>query len=133
MAKCDKKRFKRTLLCAGDLRHKLTLQTRALQYLSPDQTSPEEEFKDVLKLSCAVETVSGTSKFAKVNINDDASHLFYVRYSKTVADIEVNNNFILFEGRRMKILEVTNNDEDKRFIIIQCTERGCSDKEAVDA
>ena len=81
----------------------------------------------------AVETPNGRSKFLGVNINDATTHIFIVRYSSGTASLEVANNFVLFDNRRMKILNTVNMNEDNLFIAIECTERGDDSKESTEA
>jgi len=130
---CEYKRIKKIKVCAGDLRHRVTIQTRALQANIPGQVSPSENFTELTKAWAGIETPNGYSKFAGVNINKNTTHIFIVRYQSAIANLEVANNFVLFDGRRMRILDVKNMNEDNLFLAIQCTERGDDSKTASDA
>lgn len=133
MAKCERKRIPRIKICAGDLRHKIDIQTRSMSDNSPGQFNPAESFTTVVSPWSAVETPNGRSKFLGVNINEDTTHIFIIRYDSALSNIEAANNFVLFNSRRMRILGVKNMNEDNYFLAIECTERGDSSKAATEA
>ena len=133
MAICKKKRFTRTELCAGDLRHKIDIQTRTLGGVSFGQTSASETFTTIFSPWAAIETISGFKKFSGINIDERATDVFYIRFSTAVAALEVANHFILFDGKRFRILEVTDLNRDKRTLAIQCTDRGDDTLDASEA
>lgn len=133
MAICKKKRFTRTQLCAGDLRHKIAIQTRSLGGVSFGQTSPRETFTTIFSPWAAIETISGFRKFSGINIDENATDVFYILFSSAVAALEVGNHFILFDDKRFRILEVTDLNRDKRTLAIQCSDRGDDGLEASEA
>lgn len=133
MAVCKTKRFARERICAGDLRNRITIQTRTLAAANFDDTDVDETFATVVSTYAAIETIRGTRRFASVNIDKRATHLFYVRYRDAIKDMETGNNFILHNSRRYFILELTIMAEDNRFIIIQATNRGESAEPASEA
>jgi head-tail adaptor len=124
---CSVKRIKHTRICAADLREQIDIVRRVLTGITPgDLGASPVEFEPVASGRWAgIETVQGTSRFSGVNINPKATHLFYIRYDPDLSiQIESGNNFVRFEGRNMRVLEVTLFNEQKEFTIIQCTERG---------
>ena len=133
MAECVKKRIPRVKICAGDLRNKISIQTRALGGNRPGQNNPGPTFTTIFQPWAGVETPNGRSKFLGVNINEDTTHIFIVRFDSTISGLEVANNFVLFGTRRMRILSVKNMNEDNYFLAIECTERGLSTKDATEA
>lgn len=133
MPKCVRKRIPRIEICAADLNKKIAIQERLLSAPSPGNTQPVLSFTNLASPWAAVETPRGSSKFLGVNINDDTTHIFIVRYRSLLDELEVGNNFILFKDRRFRILSVTNMNEDDIFLAIECTERGDDDKDANEA
>lgn len=133
MPKCVKKRITRIEICAADLNKKIAIQRRTLAPPSPGSTQPVLTFTDIASPWAAIETPTGASKFLGVNINDETTHIFIVRYRSLLANLEVANNFILFNDRRFRILNVTNMNEDNIFLAIETTERGDDDKDANEA
>lgn len=133
MAKCIRKRIPKVKICVGDLRHKIEIQTRSLSANKVGEFNPQETFSLVVTSWAGVETPNGSSKFLGVNINEDTTHIFVMRYSSVIANLEVANNFLLFKSRRMRILSVSNMNEDNIFLAIECTERGDDSKAASEA
>lgn len=132
MAQCEYKRFKRFKLCADDLTSLITLQTRELTPGRPGELA-SEEFTTIKQVWAAAKTVDGVARFSGVNIDDDATDLFYVRFDTDLKDLEEGNNFVNFDGDNFRILKVTNADRQKLFLIIQCSDRGDDTKEASEA
>lgn len=130
---CQKKRIPTVKICTGDLKHKITIQTRQLGGVSVGTYTPQETFTTLASPWAGIETPNGRSRFLGTNINEKTTHVFIVRYQSTIAELEVHNNFILYDSRRFKILSVTNTNEDNNFLAIEATERGDDDKDASDA
>lgn len=133
MPKCVKKRIPRIEICAADLNKKIAIQRRVLEPPLPGDVQPILTFIDIANPWAAIETPTGASKFLGVNINDGTTHIFIVRYRALISALEVGNNFVLFNDRRFRILNVTNMNEDNIFLAIECTERGEDDKDANEA
>lgn len=129
---CNKFRSKSRKLCSGDLKDLIEIQQRVLKPPQPGQMSGTEIFTTIKSVWAFANTVRGTSRFASVNIDENATHLWYIRYDPDL-DIETKNNFILYESRRFSIIDVTNDDENDNFLIIQTRETGDDDKEAASA
>ena len=122
---CQTKRFPKVKICLGDLRHKVSLAVRSLAGQEPgDFDDTGVTFTPYASVWCAFKTVEGTSRFAQANIDPKATHLMYIRHRSDWRDIEAGNTFALMGDRRFRVLNVTNNDEDNQFDIIQMTERG---------
>jgi len=133
MAICTTQRIKKFKLCTSDLRHRVQVQERVLTGNQPNQFSPEIQFTTIASPWSAVETTRGTSKFSGVNITDDISHIFSMRYNVTLNQVEAGNHFIVFKERRFRIVNVTNVNEDDTILSFECTERGDEIKEATEA
>jgi SPP1 family predicted phage head-tail adaptor len=121
---CTKKDFKKNKVCIGDLSKKIVLQSRAMGSVAPGTSEPTEAFTTIKSLWAAIETIQGTKRFAGVAIDENATHLFWFRYSATLTIPEDGNHFILYAGRRFRVLRVTIDAENDEYFIVQCTERG---------
>ena len=97
--------------------------------LVPDFDNPSgvETFVELYRLWSAIETVEGTKRFAGIAIDDRATHLFYVRFNSSIVLPEDGNHFIDYNGKRFRALRVTNDGEDNRYLIVQCSDRGDDD------
>lgn len=135
MAVCKRIRNVRNKVCSGDLDTPISLQRRELLPPAPGELEGRESFTDIISpLWSFARTVSGVSRFSRVNINENATHLWYVRYDPAIlTELETGNNFISYNNRLFRILEVTNDNETDATLIIQTRETGDDDKDASDA
>jgi len=137
MGNCDVKRIKATKLCRGDLKHLVEIQSRVLEPSDLDTSQPVETFTIIRSQWVAIETVSGVkqgvAKFSRINIEDGATHLFWMFWDADLPAVENRNNFILHDSRRFKVLKVNNINELNTVIVIQTTERGEDTEEASKA
>jgi SPP1 family predicted phage head-tail adaptor len=129
----NKKRVIPTHICTGDMRHLVDIQTRSLDESDFDSSQPEETFTTERQQWCAIETTDGVSRFAKINIEDGATHIFWTPYDSGLPDIENRNTFISYDDKRYKVLKVTNVNERNEALAIQVTERGEDSEEATKA
>ena len=86
-------------------------------------------FTTVKNVWAFAETTRGTRRFKGVSIEDDATHLFYIRYDADFFPLDGDNFFILFDARRFRILRVTVSDEDRLYMVVQCNETGESSQD----
>lgn len=134
MANCDRKRFKRTKLCAGDLRNSIAIQTRELRGATINNNQPTVVFTTVATIKCGIKTTHlYSSLYTGINIADRPTHIFTVRKNSITKIVEFGNNFILFDGRYFKITGRTINNEDPYFVDIQSQERGIDSLSANEA
>ena len=130
MSKCTRRRFAKQKICAGELRHIIAIQQRILGGGMIGDTGLNENFTTLFTERCAIETLNPDAKFDGVSTDDRPTHRFIVRKSSQTSSIEIDSNFILFQGRRFRILGSQINDEDPYYVIIRCTERGVDTKGA---
>jgi len=130
---CKRKSFKKTEICVADLRHKIVLQSRAMSAVSAGIYEPVETFATIATVKSAIETVEGTRRFAGVAIDKRTTHIFWIRYTSGLVTPEDGNHFILYDARRFRVLRVTNDGEDRKWLAIQCTERGDDSQAAAQA
>lgn len=134
---CEIKRVKAVKLCRGDLRHLIDIQTRELKESGLDSSQPVEDFTTVRQQWAAVETVGGVnqgvSRFAKIHILDEATHLFWCIWDSDFPETENRNTFVLFDERRFKVIRSDNINERNTVVVIQTTERGPNTLAAAEA
>jgi len=137
MGSCNIKRVKATKLCMGDLKHLVEIQSRVLTPSDLEGSQPVETFTTVRQQWCAIETVRGVrrgvAQFARINIEENATHLFWCVWDSDLPSVENRNNFILHDSRRFKVLKIDNTNERNTVIAIQTTERGEDTEEASKA
>ena len=138
--KCfNKKRIVPTILCTGDLKHKVQIQLRELIEADFDDEQPTEVFTLVRYQWCAIETIEGirdaigVAKFAGINIETWASHRFWTKWDSGFPDLENGNHFLYYDSKRYKVLKVSNVNELNTTMGILCIERGEDSEEATKA
>jgi hypothetical protein len=73
------------------------------------------------------------SRFAKINIDEQATHIFWCDWDSDFPDVENRNHYLLDNSKRYKVLKVDNVNERNQALAIQVTERGESSEEAAKA
>ena len=67
MANVNKKRIKKTIICSGDLKHTIEIQTRHLTAVGYNDVQPVETFTTIRTQRCAIETIgfpnTGVARF----------------------------------------------------------------------
>lgn len=133
MGKCKIKNLDRVKLCSGDLSNRISIEERQLTPPVLGESSPIETFIVIKSVWAGVQTVRGTRRFYGVNIENAATHLFFIRNNPELPLLDGDNYFVLFKNRYFRILRVTDNDEEEYFTILQCVERGEESKTASTA
>lgn len=90
---------------------------------------PTEVFKNAITVKAIIRTVTGISVFDDTNTERVATHKVCISYVSGVT----SEKWILFRGKRMKILTVENRCEEDSVLILMCTERGLDSKVVNDA
>jgi len=120
--------------CISDFRNKATIETREISQQKFGETYPEETFTVLFTGYFRVQTVEGTARFAGVNIDKEATHLFVARWRATINNLDgAGAYFMRSKGRLYRVLKITNVDEQDDFILFQCTERGIDTKQETNA
>ena len=121
----------------GDLTSLVDIQSRSLDSSDFSSCQPVETFTTIRQQWCGIETVAGVkqgvARYAGLNIEDGATHLFWCMWDADLPSIENRNNFILHDDRRFKVLKVDNINERNTVVVIQTTERGETTEEASKA
>jgi SPP1 family predicted phage head-tail adaptor len=131
---CAKKKFPKPEICTADLRHRVALQTRSLGASFTDN-EPIETFATIDTIWAAIETPtgSGSRRFSGVALDDNTTHIFWVRYNTSLPFPEDGNHFFLYRDQRYRIIRVANDMEQNEFYVIQCSNRGIDTKAGASA
>ncbi len=135
------KRFWKEQICAGDLRHLITFESRVLDEPGPLDVEASMTFTLIKAVSAAIRTTSGVPKFDKINIEVLPTHLFAVFFDPDLTELEHSNTFVglanrppdLAKVRRFRVLNVEAKDEDQEYLIVAASERGNADFKASEA
>ena len=122
----QKYRKKNRTLCVGDLVDRIVLQNRTLVAPPFGSADATEKFDGCWKAWSAVNTVRGKTFFAGVNVEVPVTHEVGLRFDARVSA----ETWILFQGRRLDVLEVEDLEERHEWMVLTCTERGDAALEA---
>lgn len=120
MAQCKKiyRQIKR--VCSGSLNKKIKLKIRAITAPSGDSVDFGETFTDFITTWAMVQTKNGIVVFDDTNTAQKLSHEFYIRYIPNITF----EKWLEYDGKNYNILNVENLNEENRFYLLQCNERG---------
>lgn len=123
----DRIKVKRRKVCIGDLRHRITIHTRDIT--APDFGGVDfgETYEPLDNVWAAIETTNGKVRFNGVNQDEALTHAIYLRYR---SDVSAENWIELVDGRRLRIIDTEDLDEQQEWLLLACTERGTKDKDA---
>ncbi len=130
MAKCVNTRIALKRLCTEDLRHTITICKREQEPVKAGETGVNTELFTALmkKVPAGIKSLRGVPNWQKVNIDEAATHLFFIKWTRGIEKLNIDlNKFISRGGKYYRVLKTHNQDEDNQYIIIEATERG--DKE----
>lgn len=102
----------------GKMHNEIKIIDRAID---PEVEGYTMDFTDFTTLYAGIKTTSGVSSFNNVNILDDTTHLFYIRYG--ICDVGKNYT-IEYDSKYYNVLTSENLGELNRFILIQTVQRG---------
>lgn len=129
MSACKKIPKKPSKICTGDLNKRVTLYVRNIVDPEGGSVDYNEDFTNPQTLWARIDTVSnvggGVQIFDGANVVDTASHLIYIRFIPNVTFQE----YLDYDARRFRIIDVTNLNEEDEFLLLRCTERGDNTKQ----
>jgi len=108
----------------GDLKHYITLQRRVLEV--PINVDFRETYNNIANVWASVVTNNDYLKFNDININEEVTHIFYIRNIDGI-DIDV---WILYDNQRYKIISIRDIDFEKKFLELKCNLKGIVSKES---
>jgi len=120
MPQCVNIRKKKQQVCVGDLRDRVTLQTRKLAVPTGGSAFYTLDFTGTL-IWAMIETKNGADLFDGVDEQRLITHNVYVRFDSAITA----ETWLLTEtDERLDILQVVNLDQRSRFMKLVCTNRG---------
>ena len=123
MPECRIHSRKDTVICAGDMDKYIIVEIRTLQVPEDDEVDYRIELKAEQPFYAMLETVRGETVFDEINIEQVVTHKFYIHY---IPDVTFER-FVLFNGERYRIVNVTNLNERNQFYVLRCNLRGSAD------
>lgn len=125
MPQCQKLRKRKRQFCVGDLRDRITIQNRSI---TPPSSGVDfdETFTNESEIDAVVNTVTGKTYFDDVGVGTNITHEIGFRFDETVTA----ESWILFNGRRLDILDLEDLDERHMWYRARCVDRGLVTKEA---
>ncbi len=124
MTICKRVNITKKKVCIGDLKKKVKVQVRSI--VAGDGVDYSQNIVDLKEVWAAIQTSRGSEIFDGTNIIGVATHFFYIR--------KINNvtfeNFVEYNSKKYRILDVQNLDEDDLFLVLRCTERGDQTKDS---
>lgn len=103
-------------ICAGSLRHKISLQ----QYILYDDGmgGQQEIWDEYAEVWARISPLSGTEAVVGMQLQDSISHDILLRYRD---DVKAKHR-VVYEGREFNIRSVIDIEERKRFLQLRCEE-----------
>jgi len=133
---CKRVNIPRYKVCSGDLDKYVALQSRQLVEPSPGQAEAVEAFVTIKSVWAAIDNesaaIKGIAQFDDVNIENIPTHQFYIRYDQSL-DLEVGENFFLYDSRLFRVLSVKNSNENSDILVVRVRETGKYDRSAATA
>lgn len=121
-------KFQKTQICTKDLKKRITIQYPFNVGTSNAGANTTRSFKDVVVVWAAVKTTPTGQFFEGINIEEAITTDFYIRFTSLV-DLG-KQIWVLFNGKRFKIANVENINEDNRYFRLRAIERGITAQEA---
>ena len=117
-------------LCVGDLKDRITLQTRDLTEPVFGARDFTETFVTSDTVWAKVVTTQGRTFFDGVQTDQVISHQVTIRYLSTVTP---ETWILLDDGNRLDIIDQEDLEERNEYLRLLCTDRGPSTKAAASA
>lgn len=111
------------LVCAGDLSKRIYVEVRTIMPPVDGGVDYSEEFTERKQIWAMVETINGAQIFDGTNIIGQISHRFTVRWRK---DLTIQS-WVEYQGQKYKIINIENQNQRNRFLILSCIVRGDAD------
>lgn len=124
MTVCKRINITKKKICIGDLKKRVIVQTRAI--VPPEGVDYSQLITDLKTVWAAIQTSKGSEIFDGTNVIGVATHFFYIRKIDNVTF----ENFVEYNSKEYRILDVQNVDEDDLFLLLRCTERGIKTKDS---
>lgn len=114
----------RTSFQAGDLKHRIELQTRSQEPPPGAGVDFVQVYTKLREVWAGLKVVSGKEIFGGINKDERITHIFYIRYCP---DVDVNT-WILHAGQRYNIIDGENLNGLNQWLALRCNIKGDSTK-----
>ena len=125
MSRCVNINSKKQIICKGDLRHRIQLFARSLgvnDLLDVDTILDLEDRKTVW---ASIKTITGESVFDEKGLETNVTHHFIIKY---ITNIDLMK-MIVYKGKRFRILNAENINEEDNLLIIRTYMSGTTQTE----
>lgn len=138
MTTCKTINVPRPKICAGTMDRRISLLRRDNTYTPIGGGEPVYNFVPISERWAAVQTVAGVgqgvARVMGINIEDGATHLFYIRRDPDLEPINASETWVSLDGRYFRLLRSDYiNEAVGGVTLLQTTERGPDDFEATQA
>ena len=123
MGTCQRVRFPKNKVCAGDLKHPISIIDRAI---TPDAEGYKMDFTNGVQTRAAIKTKTDIVNFDGTNTKTQITHDFYVRSYNIVQ----NKFTILYDNKYFSVIGDGKIDETSQFLRITTTETGTINNKA---
>lgn len=116
-------------VCSGSLRHRITVERRALLSPLPGSAEAQYDYTTVFSAKAEIKTKQGTSLYNQVEIDGKkVSHVLTIRYTSTAFDIRdrVRDG----SGNLYAILSIEDVDNYHDWMRLYCALQGAETREA---
>lgn len=120
MPKCVSIKKPLRSVCIGDMRDKVTLQTRTITPPTNGSVDFTEVFNADNIVWAMVETREGKEIFDGTNLKGVATHYIYIRYIPNTTF----EKWVKFNCKYYDIIDIQDLDERHEFYLLRCSERG---------
>lgn len=128
MAICVRLSRKKRKPCIGDLDTEIVLQNRVITPLTTS-VDFQETFSTNATVWAMINTTRGKTAFDSSNVERDISHEFTIRFVSNITA----ETWVLFDGKRLDIVDVEDLEERHEWLVLRCAERGATTQAVNDA
>lgn len=117
----------RPTICAGSLRHAITVERRTLSAAVPGSAEPEHDYTTILTTRASIDT-NRSRPWNGVNVDDASTHTITIRYTSIAFD--TRDRIRDARGNLYVIQDIENVGEYDEMIRLSCSRRGPAGTEA---
>lgn len=110
----------------GDMRILISIHTRAISEPNFNTAKFSQQYTPLTTVWAKVDSVTGKKYFSGVQLKENTTEFFTIRYRDDITSEKI----IEYDGKYFEILDVLDPEKRKRFLFIQCKEKGATTKKA---
>lgn len=113
----------KSIVCTGDLRYPITIYMRSIK--TPQNVDFGFDLSNFKVVKAGVNIVGDTSNVGGSNINDNSTHIFYIRY-----DADASNAYLIkYIDKYYNVVSIQDVDFRRNFLRLNTTETGTTNNE----